>query len=154
MDIKLASKEAHEAWEDFKVFLEQSGLVIVSGHPAHPATAQKFSVLQMAFKQGYVDGTRAAQEPAPAKKRRVYTQPKKMREHAQRMKDNQALEKILSSYQGSVALSDIIRRMQDWHYDHWTSNNASGFVKQAMNDGARVEKVSTGFYRYARDPKK
>lgn len=151
--VKLSDVETHEAWADFKVFLEQSGFLINTGlqHHNHPGQQQKESMLQLAFKHGFVEGsqhTAAEPEPPEEKKKRQYNGNRYVRPFAERHMDRKELEKYLLERGGPIELSDITAEMHKLGAMHWNTNNASAYVKTAIKDGANIVKVSTGVYQH------
>lgn len=73
---------------------------------------------------------------------------RKQRSAKQMKKDNAEVERILQENIEPMKLEEILRRMRQLGYIHWSNNNASGFVKHAIKCGMNITKIKTGVYSY------
>lgn len=71
-----------------------------------------------------------------------------LRTDEQTKKDNAAVERILQENIEPMKLEDILQRMRKAGYIHWSNNNASGFMKRAIQSGMNIKKAGYGVYTF------
>lgn len=153
--IKLASEETQAAWAEFRAFLIANDFIkeIPQGRqlpfPEQKRWQENERVLQMAFRHGFVEGSRHVEpEPQEEPKKRQYSGNRYVRPFTERHMDRKELEKYLFERNEPVELSEIRKQMRMLGALHWNSNNASAYVKTAIKDGASIVKVATGVYQH------
>lgn len=165
---KLSDKTTNAAWEDFRNHLIDCGLLL----DHKKVNEQKFlrekgrqDLAKMAFKQGFVAGSlniaakeaityhsniKIVDDPEPKKGKitRNVENGRSNRNELARKTDNEQVEDILRINMGPMPLHEIIKEMKTRGALHWNNNNGSGFVKMAIKDGARIQKVERGIYAF------
>jgi hypothetical protein len=159
--LKLNNEQAAAAWEDYKKF-----------HNIQDQKVYSTWVIESSFKYAFALAMDAAEkQEQPTEKK--YIKPEQMeliplpeplerkivkgfkRKHKgritrtfeQRKQQAHQLVNILQSL-GETKLMDIIFHMRQSGFDEWNDNNASGFVKDAMNYYPRIKRTGFGLYKY------
>lgn len=156
--VKLNSKEVNDSWEEFRDHLVDCGMLIDEELITVNNLDEKrrHNLVKTAYKQGFVSGARMKTESngfitenaIPLK----YT-PKESIIHKKRTRqiikdDNEILESVLRENIEPMPLSDLIKIMKIRGRIHWNNNNASSYIRTAINDGCKIEKVDYGLYAY------
>lgn len=86
------------------------------------------------------------QEQPQQKKKSGIT--RRMRTDAERKEDNEYLEYLLYEHGKPMRLEDIIKLMIQNGRKHWDGHNGCGFIKTAIKDGRKIDRVGYGMYSY------
>lgn len=95
------------------------------------------------------------EKPETQKQQQEQQEPKKksgitrlMRTEAERNEDNEYLEYLLYEHGKPMRLEDIINLMVENGRKHWDGRNGCGFIKTAIKDGRKIDRVGYGMYSY------
>lgn len=169
--MKLNTHEAQVAWEDFRGYLIDIGMLKnldkLKDKPGLPGQEYwqergRHNLAKMSFKQGFATGaiTTPIEQPVYLNRKiaevvktemvetfRTYRKPEQIE------KDNRVLTSILANEIEPLKLGKIIDLMIAYGHHHWTTNNGSGFVKMAIKMGSPIECLERGVYVYSVEAK-